>query len=81
MSTALRVSLRRLVSPGSALLLAFPLAAAAQAPGQDSLVPGSTIRMAVGPEYDAGFVHRFLFGSHYRDLWTTPIEVAGARPR
>ena len=75
MSTALRVSLRRLVSPGSALLLAFPLAAAAQAPGQDSLVPGTTVRVAVGPEYDAGFVHRFFFGSRYRELWATPIDV------
>jgi hypothetical protein len=28
-----------------------------------------------GPEYKAGFFTRFLVGSGYRDLWTTPIRV------
>jgi len=28
-----------------------------------------------GGEYNAGAVHRFFFGDHWRDLWTTPIEV------
>jgi hypothetical protein len=75
MSKARRVSFRHLILPGSALLLAFPFAAGAQAPRQDSLVPGTTVRMAAGPEYDAGFVHRFFFGTRYRKLWATPIEV------
>ncbi|HKU60975.1 MAG TPA: hypothetical protein VJQ44_07160 [Gemmatimonadales bacterium] len=38
-------------------------------------MPGSTVRMAAGPEYEAGLVHRFFFGSRYRKLWATPIEV------
>ena len=28
-----------------------------------------------GPGYAAGGFHRWLFGSHYRDLWTTPVRV------
>ena len=28
-----------------------------------------------GPEYGASGFHEFLFGSSYRDLWTTPITV------
>lgn len=28
-----------------------------------------------GPEYGASGFHQFLFGSSYRDLWTTAIEV------
>src|SRR4051812_32766804 len=33
----------------------------------DTVVPGE--------RYNAGFIHRFLLGEHYRDLWVTPIEV------
>ena len=28
-----------------------------------------------GEEYKAGWLHRVFFGSHWRDLWTTPVEV------
>ncbi|QQS37550.1 MAG: BamA/TamA family outer membrane protein [Ignavibacteriales bacterium] len=28
-----------------------------------------------GAEYEAGFLHEFFFGSHWRDVWTTPLEV------
>jgi Omp85 superfamily domain len=28
-----------------------------------------------GPGYAAGGFHRWLFGAHYRNLWTTPIRV------
>jgi len=28
-----------------------------------------------GPEYEAGWLHEFFFGAHWRDLWTTPLEV------
>ncbi len=28
-----------------------------------------------GARYRAGGVHAFLFGRHYRDLWTTPLRV------
>src|SRR5262245_34531203 len=78
MPKACRVILCRMVHFGAALMLAVaarPREVGAQAPRQDSLVPGSTVRIAAGPEYDAGFFHRFFFGSRYRELWATPIEV------
>jgi len=31
--------------------------------------------VAAGPQYKAGWFHRFWFGGGYRDLWTTPVEV------
>jgi hypothetical protein len=34
-----------------------------------------TRRVAVGPQYAAGSLHRFWFGAGYRDLWTTPVEL------
>lgn len=58
-----------------ALLLAlWPSLAVGQgrvipAPGADS------VEVVAGAQYGAGGFHRFLFGSNYRDLWTTLIEV------
>jgi hypothetical protein len=34
-----------------------------------------TVKVAAGPDYGAGPLHRFLLGGSYRDLWTTPIAV------
>lgn len=34
-----------------------------------------TITVAPGKQYKAGGLHRLFFGSHWRNLWTTPIEV------
>ncbi len=28
-----------------------------------------------GPEYEAGGLHRFIFGDHWRDVWIKPITV------
>jgi len=28
-----------------------------------------------GENYKAGWLHNFIFGKHWRDLWTTPIQV------
>jgi hypothetical protein len=66
--------------PAPALVLALSSAMfadllPAQTPSADSIPPGSTIRMAAGPQYDAGWFHRLLFGTHYRRLWATPIDV------
>jgi hypothetical protein len=35
----------------------------------------ATVMVAAGPEYEAGGLHQFFFGAHYRDLWTTPVRV------
>ena len=50
-------------------LMVLPLQSAAQAVGCDTWV------MAAGEQYRAGGFHRLTLGAHYRDLWTTPIEV------
>ncbi len=30
---------------------------------------------AAGPQYQAGGLHRWFFGDHHRNLWTTPVEA------
>lgn len=50
-------------------LMVFPLRSAAQESA------GSTVVTAAGEQYRAGVFHRWILGRHYRDLWTTPIEV------
>jgi hypothetical protein len=49
------------------------LAAAAFAPPVAAQTADTVV--APGPGYAAGGFHRWLFGSHYRKLWTTPIRV------
>lgn len=56
---------------GFALLAAAPLAAA-PAQVSDSL---ATRTIIAGPQFAKSGFHRFFFGSDYRDLWTTPIQV------
>jgi len=31
--------------------------------------------LAAGREYKAGSLHNFFFGSHWRDVWTTPVRA------
>ncbi|MCB9207500.1 MAG: BamA/TamA family outer membrane protein [Ignavibacteriales bacterium] len=33
------------------------------------------ILIATGSEYEAGALHNFFFGKHWRDVWTTPLNV------
>ena len=35
----------------------------------------ATVRLAAGPEYARGAVWRFFMGTHYRNIWTTPVTV------
>ncbi|MDB5270298.1 MAG: hypothetical protein JWP58_3338 [Hymenobacter sp.] len=35
----------------------------------------ATVRMAAGPQYARGAVWRFFWGTHYRDIWATPVTV------
>ena len=51
-------------------LMVSPLRPAAQ-----ELPAGRTVVTAAGEQYRAGAFHRWILGRHYRDLWTTPIEV------
>lgn len=58
-------------------LLGGPLQARAQSSSAGSGEPTSsdTVSVVPGPEYAAGSFHRFLWGAHYRDAWTTSIRV------
>jgi Omp85 superfamily domain len=37
--------------------------------------PPDSVIVVPGQQYQAGWFHRALFGSHWRDLWTMPIKV------
>jgi hypothetical protein len=49
------------------------LAAAAFGPPAAAQTPDTVVTPGAG--YAAGGFHRWLFGAHYRNLWTTPIRV------
>ncbi len=65
--------LNRRLGLGALLLVAGrPLPgqmAPADAPSSD------TLRVVPGAHYAAGGLHRFFFGRHYRDLWSTPVTA------
>ena len=63
---------------GMVVLLLAGRAGARPAEAQETAAPpagADSVRIAAGPQYRAGFLHRLFFGTHYRDLWATPIEV------
>ncbi len=64
-----KIALAVLLGPATVL----PQQRAAAPPGD--IVVGASVRVVAGPRYEAGAVHRFLFGAGWRALWTTPIEV------
>src|SRR5690606_6475548 len=35
----------------------------------------STIKIAPGRHYQRSGFHEFFFGSHYRDIWSTPVKM------
>jgi hypothetical protein len=52
---------------------------AAPARAEDADVPGAPGRpVVIGQEYQAGGVHRWLWGDDYRSLWTTPTRSVRA---
>lgn len=55
-----------------AALLAGARSVTAQAGGY---APRESVTVAPNPHYRASPPHRFFFGAHYRELWTTPIRV------
>lgn len=64
------------------VLLLLTAAAARGAAAQEDFLPvaygsssGGMGTVAAGSRYDAGGLHRRLFGEHYRALWTRPIQV------
>ena len=57
------------------LLLGLPASVSAQVGAVDHPAARETVSVAPGPRYQAGWLHRLFLGSHYRDLWTTPVNV------
>src|SRR5205807_2424841 len=65
---ATHLSMRR---SGLTLLLGCLVCAGATAASE----PLRTVTMAPNPGYGAGWFHNFFLGEHWRDSWTTQIEV------
>jgi len=55
----------------AAVLTPVALAGQATPPAR----PPTRQTVVAGDHYRAGWLHRLFLGSHYRDLWATPIEV------
>lgn len=45
------------------------------APVQFAVPAGDSLTVIAGARYQAGAVHRFLLGTHYRELWTAPVVM------
>jgi Omp85 superfamily domain len=41
----------------------------------ENAAPPPVRTVVIGPQYQAGGVHRFLWGADYRDLYATPVEL------
>jgi hypothetical protein len=54
---------------------AFVLLTAAVFVGAGAASAAETRKVVIAPEYEAGGFHRWLWGTDYRALWTTPITV------
>ena len=49
---------------------------AGQASARQSVrTPGDSVTIVAGERYNAGALHRWLLGAHYRDAWTTALRV------
>jgi len=56
----------------AASLWMFPVGRPAAAAEPDG---PSTTTVVIGPQYNAGSFHRWLWGNDYRSVWTTPIKA------
>src|SRR5262245_10197365 len=68
----------RRVAYGVALCLASMWASGAVPPAladDENAAPPPLRTVVIGPQYQAGGVHRFLWGADYRDLYATPVEL------
>ncbi|HET6580034.1 MAG TPA: hypothetical protein VFG66_17065, partial [Gemmatimonadales bacterium] len=65
----------RAILTAAVALLGVPGLAGAQGEGAIEMTEPESVTVTPGASYGAGGLHRFFFGDHYRDLWTTPIRV------
>ncbi len=67
---------RRPIGHGARALLCVLFLLPSQAAAQQGAQPATdSVSMVPGPDYAAGGFHRFFWGDHYRDTWTTEIRV------
>ena len=57
------------------LVLTFLVYRSANAQSNVSLSETDSVTIAANPKLHASGLHRFLFGSLWRDVWTTPVKV------
>ena len=62
-----------------ALIVPLPLRIA-RGPDQVPVAAAESVQVVAGARYQAGGLHRFLMGTHYREVWITPIVVPVLRP-
>src|SRR5512143_3992527 len=73
--------MRRSLSPLRAALgvaaggLALPAAAAGQQSAPPPPAQAESTTVAMGARYHAGALHRWVYGSGYRQLWEKPIRL------
>jgi hypothetical protein len=65
---------KRFVNGIATIALFVGPSALAHAQARPPAKPDSVV-IVPGADYAAGSVTRFLFGDHYRDMWTTPLTV------
>ncbi|NNE48451.1 MAG: BamA/TamA family outer membrane protein [Rhodothermales bacterium] len=58
------------------LLVGLPVASVvtAQVPPEDAIA-GARVSVAPNPRYSAGPLHRWIFGTEYRDIWGIPVKI------
>jgi len=61
-------------------LLIFLLLHSAKAQPVINSTSNDSITIAANPDLQAGWLHRFIFGSLWRDVWTTPVNVMVLHP-
>ena len=61
---------------GSPAFLAFAVLTLAAGRAAAQAARADTVTVQAGPQYAAGGLHRALFGTEYRSLWTLPLRVA-----
>lgn len=57
-----------------AMILPLPLGHARE-PARVAIPAADSLQVIAGARYHGSGIHRFLLGTHYRELWTTPIMV------
>src|SRR5256885_9290436 len=66
----------RAVCWGLVILAVWCRSLAGQAPaGATEPAAPRRVTMTAGAQYRAAWLHRLVLGAHYRDLWTTPLQV------